>query len=98
MSLETAKSSGDLAVGTTAVVARPAELTGILLTPAAADCSVVVYDNKSAASGTVIARVTALANTATASAFINIPVEALNGLTVVVAGAGATAIVHYKTI
>lgn len=95
-SVETSKSSGLLAVGTTTVQAQQCKLSALTLIPAAADCSVIVYDNKSAASGTVVLEVLGKANAASSSINMVLPVECLNGATVVVAGAGAQALLHYS--
>ena len=84
--------SGDLAVAAaTVVTARPARLMTVTLTPAAAACSVIVYDNASAASGTVLARIAQAANAATISLPLEGGIVANAGLTVAVAGAGAIA-------
>lgn len=84
-----------LAVGTTAVIAHAALMTQIILTPAAADCSIIVYDHPSAASGNVLATLKAPASAASVSVSFNTPVWAGAGLTAVVAGTGALAYVVY---
>lgn len=91
-----ATSSGELAAGTTTVLAAPGVLTGIALHPGSATSSIKVYDNKSAASGTVLFELVAPANTATILEAFNHPINALNGLTVVVAGTAATAHILYQ--
>lgn len=96
MSVETSKSSGELAVGTTVVVAQVCKLSSLTLVPAAAACTVKVYDNKSAASGTVVLSIAAVANGESNHHTLYLPVECLNGATVVVAGAGAVAILNYQ--
>jgi len=88
-------STGDLAVGTTTPQAQPAAVTSVTLSPAAAACSVTIFDNKSAASGTVIAHLVAPASVSTVCLPLVHPIKALNGLTIVVAGTGATANVSY---
>ena len=93
---EPSTSSGELAVGTNVVVAVPALLTALILSPAAAACSVKVYDNASAASGTVIAELLAVANGASVSLQFNSPVNAIRGLVAVVAGTGGIAQVMYQ--
>lgn len=95
-SVETSKSSGLLAAGTTAVQAQQCKLSALILIPAAADCTVLVYDNKSAASGTVVLELSGKANAASSSLNMVLPAECLNGATVVVTGAGAQAILHYS--
>lgn len=91
-----ATSSGLLAVGTTTVAAHPAVLCSLTLNPAAAACSVTVYDNASAASGTIILELVAPASVASTSIALTHPINTLNGLTVVVAGAAATATLAYQ--
>lgn len=89
-------SSGSLAVGTTLVQKNPAGLCFVSLTPAAAISTVTVYDNGSGvASGTILAVLSAPANAATVEVSFNNPAQGLTGLTAVVTGAAATAIVHY---
>lgn len=96
MSVETSKSSGALAVATTVVCARPCKISSIMISPAAAASSVTVYDNASTAAGTIVALVNVAASTATTSVNMVLPVECLNGCTAVVAGAGATAYIHFS--
>lgn len=88
-------SSGSLVVATTVVQAQPAALCFVSLTSAAAISTVTVYDNKSGASGTILAQLTAPANAATVGISFNNPPQGNQGITVVVTGAAATAIVHY---
>lgn len=85
--------SGDLAVSTaTLVTALPSRLAYLSLTPAAADSTVIVYDNNTAAaSGTVLARLLVKASTASVTVPISIPIIAQKGLVVAVAGTGAVA-------
>lgn len=92
-----ATSSGQLAVGTTAVCAAPASLQSIILSPAAAASTVTVYDNASAASGTILAVLTCPASVASVICNFTVPVYCKLGITAVVAGTGATAyITFYK--
>lgn len=97
MSMETCESSGSIAVTAgTAVRTRPCKLHGSVLIPAAADSTITIYDNASAASGTILLKVSTIATLAggsTASPQLPAPIEAKNGLFVVVTGTGATAIV-----
>ena len=98
MSLETCQTSGVLAVGTTVVSARPCKISGIVLNPAAAACSVTIYDNPTAGSGTVIAILTATANGPSATNFTTLPIECKSGATAVVAGTGAQANVYFSAL
>lgn len=90
-----ATSTGDLAVGTTSPQAQPAALTSITLSPAAAASSVTIFDNASAASGTIIGHLVCPASVSSVTVSFTHPVRALKGLTVTVAGTGATANVGY---
>lgn len=90
-----ATSTGDLAVGTTTPQTNPAAITSITLSPAAAISSVTIFDNKSAASGTIIGHLVCPASVSTVTVEFTHPIRALNGLTIVVAGTGATANVGY---
>lgn len=90
-----ATSSGSLAVGTNVVLADAGRLLGVTLVPAAAACSVIVYDNAATAAGTVVATVAGVANGATNTWDINAGIAINSGLVAVVAGTGATAILHY---
>lgn len=93
---EPSNSSGDLAVGTTAVCGVPGFVTSVTLSPAAADCSVLIYDNKSAASGTVVARLLLKANTGSQQLSYESPIVCNAGITAVVAGTGAVATITFQ--
>jgi hypothetical protein len=87
--------SGQLAAGTTAVYAKPAILTGLQVTPAAADATLTIYDNASAASGTIVAQMLVKASTSSQHIPLTIGVGCNNGVTAALSGTGATAIVYY---
>ena len=90
------QSSGAIPVTAATVVAnRPSFICAVLLTPAAAASTVTLYDNASAASGTVLAVLTAPANSATVSLSVERTIECLNGITAVVTGTAAQAIVYF---
>jgi hypothetical protein len=95
MVLEPSTSSGSLAVGTTAVYANPALLACVILNPGSAASTVTVYDNASAGSGTVLASLAGVANGASVALPLSIPIRAAKGITVVVAGTGATAVATF---
>jgi len=88
-------SSGLLAVATNVVHTGSGRLMSLVLNPAAAGCSVTVYDSSAAASGTVICALVSPASVASTVFHIDSGVAYVNGLVVVVAGAGATAVAHY---
>lgn len=77
--------------------ARPCYITAVTLIPAAADCSVILYDDAAGANGTVLAKVslfTALAQGSQTVTF-NQPIQALKGIYADVSGSGANYIVHF---
>lgn len=69
-------------------------LQTVNLVAAAANATLVVYDNAAAASGTVLARVSAPANWSISLPIGNLPY--VNGLWCVLTGAGATAAVYFE--
>lgn len=96
MAREPAMSSGLLAVDT-AICAAPAILDSIIVgadnTNAA---TIIIYDNASAASGTVLAKIVVDATT-TYAQFISVAgIVANNGLYADVSGTGAEFIVHFR--
>lgn len=96
MSNSTALSSGLLGAGTTVVVSRKSILSGLtVISDGTNTATVTVYDNASAASGTVLAK--ALANTTLPTVHVDgtSRVRADNGITVVVSGTGAGAVLYY---
>lgn len=88
-------SSGSLAVGTTSISTLPGLVCNVILNPGSAASTVTVYDNPSAASGTVLWSAVAAANTNSVSANLSSPIVANKGITVVVAGTAATAVVTF---
>lgn len=89
-------SSGDLAVtAATTVTARPARVMSVTLTPAAALSTMIVYDNASAASGTVLVRLQAAASGASVVWQPTYGSAANAGITVAITGSGAIGTVHY---
>lgn len=95
--METCQSSGLLSAD--AVISNaPARIHGITLIQASAACSVVIYDNASAASGTVVAQVNNVVNATSVFFGFNTPVECLNGAYADVTGTGASFIVHFNKI
>lgn len=90
--------SSGLQTADAVILATGGFVHAVTLIPAAADCSVVIYDNASSASGTVVAKVTlftALAQGSTTITFQK-PVCANAGIYADVAGTGANYIVHYS--
>lgn len=95
----TALTSSDLKSADAAISAAPCYLHAITLIPAAADCAVVLYDNASAASGTVLAKLSIVVTTADGSnnMVFNNPVYCAKGIYADVSGTGANYIVHFSS-
>lgn len=91
-----ATTSSDLLTADAAVYAHPCLLHTVTLIPAAADSTVVIYDNATAASGKVLAKIFVLATTASQTIHFTIPVRANNGLFADVTGVAAGYIVHFE--
>lgn len=77
------------------IAARPCRLIGVTIIAGSDLGAVIVYDNASAASGNVVAKITAV-TTATQTIVFNCGVECLNGLYADVSGTSAGYIVHYQ--
>lgn len=92
-----AKSSGLISTtAATVITTGKAILSGItVITDNTNTATVTVYDNASAASGTVLAKVTATSTTGANSIAFVTPVMAENGLVISVTGTGSTGIVYY---
>lgn len=104
MSDQATKSTGLLAVGTTAVepavstnTYMRAMLSGVILIPAAAACSVQVDDKNAARTfRNAVVYLNGTANGATVSVTFNKPLEIEAGISVTVTGTGAQAILIYS--
>lgn len=92
-----ATSSGLLAAGTTPIHAGKGILSGIMvISDSTNPATITVYDNPSAASGTILARCTATTTTGANSIAFVTPVRADTGLTVTITGTGApTGLIYY---
>lgn len=92
----TNKSTGILAVDTTLIQTGKAIVAGISITAAAADVTVTLYDELTA-TGTEIAKYILDIDVAGLSTYVDLcDIRCDVGLTAVVAGVGAEAIVHYR--
>ena len=92
----TSKSSGDLGVSNAQLVVGQAILTGVNIHAASADVLVTIHDN-TAASGPILFKYTLDFSLEGLSKYLKLPdVKAKVGLWVIVTGAGANVIVHYK--
>lgn len=98
MSIRPATSSGRLTADT-AIRARPALLKSVILEGDGTNaCSVTIYDNATAASGLVVAKVLLPASGAMFVEFESAHgIECNNGIFADVAGTGAAYIVHYSS-
>ena len=84
-----ARSSGLLNSGTTVVSSGAQTLSGVIvLSDSVNPATITVYDNASAASGTILARLTATVNTGANSLALVTPIRAENGLVVSITGTG----------
>ena len=96
MAYEIATSSGLLS-SSSAVSANPAELHSFMVTaPTAGSGSITIYDNPSAASGTVLAVMTVEAGSPGACCSFDHPIAANTGIYAAIAGTGVTAVVTYS--
>lgn len=84
----------DLAAGTTVVSAFPCLIWAATCNAAAATTTVVLYDNATAGSGTVIGRLSTVANTSAGLPLLA-PITCAKGCTAVVTGASGTAQVYF---
>ncbi len=92
-----AKSSGLVAAtAATAVMAQPTILSGVTaISDGTNDATVIVYDNASAASGTVLAKVYADSTVGSNTVIFATPVKAEAGITISVTGTNSGGIVYY---
>lgn len=92
--------SSGLKTADAAIKASAGKLHGVELIAAAADCSVVLYDNATAGSGTVIGKVvidvSAEGGPISKPGAVNCPVAFSNGCYADVTGTGANYIVYYE--
>lgn len=77
---------------------RPCLIHGFTLLQASAAATLIIYDNATTNSGTVIEQVNNNTNTSTVSVKLNHPVECSNGAYAAVTGTGANYIVHYSPL
>lgn len=93
-----ATTSSGLLTADAVVYAHPALLHSLTLIPAAADSTIIIYDDAAAATGTVLAEIFVKASTASQTVHFTIPVRANKGLYGDVTGAAAGYIVHFSPI
>lgn len=98
MNFPSAKSSGLLSVGTNVVKAGKTYLKSIALTGDGTNqATVVLYDNASSASGTVLAKLKTNAVGMTTEMEYVYPIRAEFGIVATVSGTGAEAIVSFDS-
>lgn len=88
--------SSDLQTASAVIAATGALVHGITLIPAAAASTLTVYDNASAASGTVIEKAVAPASGASVHVSFDQPRCANTGIYAAISGAAAAYIIHYS--
>ena len=89
--------SSGLKSSSTAIHARSAVLTSLICEGDGTNvATIIVYDNASAASGTIVAKAIVPAGARTVHLTFDAPIVASNGLYLSVSGTGAGAIVHYQ--
>lgn len=94
----TMKSSG-LKVADAAIAARPARLHSVqVIGDGTNAATAIIYDNASAASGTVLAKIVVDAGATYEDWLSEVGVEALNGIYLDISGTGAEAVVHYSLL
>lgn len=97
MIIEPCFSSGELSAATNVVLATPGLIWGVALHPAAADCSIKIYDNAATATAPLVYEILAYTLLADGSQVITFPspIYCSKGIVAVVAGSGAKAHVLY---
>lgn len=89
--------SSGLKAASTAIHPRSAVLTSLICEGDGINvATIIIYDNASAASGTVVAKAIVPAGSRTVHLTFDAPIVASNGLYLSLSGAGAGAIVHYQ--
>lgn len=97
MGLGPSTASALITVQTLTVCAGPALLCNLMLHPGTTASTLTIYDNASAASGTVLAQLQAVASgNSIVFPFDDSPPQSKNGLTCVVTGTGATAQIYFQ--
>ncbi len=90
--------SSDVQSASAAIIARPAALHSVTVLPAAATSTVIIYDNATTNSGTILAKITALANAKSETIIFTHPIVANKGLYAALSGAAANYLLHYSVL
>lgn len=94
--INSSKSSG-AKIADGVILDQPGKLTSVILTGDGTNAAtLLVYDNASAASGTLLASLSVDAGLVYESFCPHFPIDALNGIYIDIGGTGASAIVHYQ--
>lgn len=94
----TATSSGTK-VADGIIIGRPSRLLSIMLeTDGTNVATCILYDNASAASGTILASISCLGADRSATWSLDCGVEASNGIYLDIGGTGAKVVVHYAQL
>lgn len=94
MMLEPSTSSGELS-SSAAALAAGGLLMSVILIPGSAASTVIVYDNPSSASGTILAELTGAANASSVVLAMPSGIYARTGMYVSISGTGAKALISY---
>lgn len=98
MSFEPAKTSG-LKSASAVISAANCRVLGAQINPAAADATLIIYDNKTAASGPVLFKLTVKASTTGQNVwFGDLGIAADQGAYASLSGAGAEYLVYYSAL
>lgn len=87
--------SSGLQASSAVIAARRCQLVAVTLIQAAAAATLIVYDNKTTNSGTVVAQINTTVNASSITLSFNYPIEANNGLYAALTGTSAGYILHF---
>lgn len=79
-----------------AIVTQPCKIHAITLNPGTTASSAILYDNASAASGTVAFKIVGAANDTSCHAHLDVPVACQNGIYLDISGTGADCVIYYS--
>lgn len=89
--------SSGLKSADTAIMTQPGKLTSLIVCADGTNAATaVLYDNASAASGTVLAKVIVDAGATQEHVSFDYPIDCLQGIYLDISGTGAECIVHYQ--
>lgn len=96
--MESPSKSSGLVAASTAIMARSGRLTGLLaLADGTNAATIILYDNATAASGTVLAKIVVKATDTFETAHIpDAGIDCLNGVYAALSGTGAACVVYFQ--